>query len=206
MIIDAHYHFEPRMETEERLLAQMDKHHIDKIALIPTLCDPIHIPPAIERFADFARVLQMSRWGRGVGMFFYNTTINGKGEFSVLGKTYTIYPQPDNETTAGLIERHPNRVYGWITINPAEGDPKPLLEKYGDRPGWIGVKVHPFWHRYSVEMLDETARWCVAKNIPMLLHLGGKADSGNYRHLPEKHPKLKLIYAHAGEPFYRPLW
>jgi predicted TIM-barrel fold metal-dependent hydrolase len=45
MIIDAHYHLEDRVETLDELLAQMTQHGIDRVALIPTLVDPVHYLP-----------------------------------------------------------------------------------------------------------------------------------------------------------------
>lgn len=38
----------------------------------------------------------------------------------------------------------------------------------------------------------------------MLIHLSAELDS--YKYLPIKFPKLKLIYAHAGVPFWKKLW
>ena len=46
----------------------------------------------------------------------------------------------------------------------------------------------------------------VKKGLPLLIHLGGKKENGDFRHLPENHPKLKIIYAHAGVPHYQKLW
>ena len=43
MIIDAHYHLDPRLESMDRLLAQMREHRIDRVALIATVCDPLRI-------------------------------------------------------------------------------------------------------------------------------------------------------------------
>lgn len=38
------------------------------------------------------------------------------------------------------------------------------------------------------------------------MHLGGDRESGDYRYLPERHPNLKVLYAHAGVPFYQKAW
>ena len=40
----------------------------------------------------------------------------------------------------------------------------------------------------------------------MLVHLGGDMKRGDFRFLPDKHPKLKIIYAHAAVPWYRKAW
>lgn len=68
------------------------------------------------------------------------------------------------------------------------------------------MKAHPFWHRYAVRMLDDVAAYCTERNWPLLIHLGGDEERGDYRYLPERHPKLKILYAHAGVPFYQQVW
>ncbi len=70
----------------------------------------------------------------------------------------------------------------------------------------IGVKAHPFWHDYAIEKLDTAAAWCRDNGYPLLVHLGGKRDSGDFRRLPERYPGLKLLYAHAGIPYFKELW
>jgi predicted TIM-barrel fold metal-dependent hydrolase len=61
-------------------------------------------------------------------------------------------------------------------------------------------------HRYSVKMLDDVAALCAEKGLPILMHLGTTRERGDYRYLPDRHPRLKIIYAHAGLPFFRTLW
>ena len=73
-----------------------------------------------------------------------------------------------------------------------------------DKPNFIGVKAHPFMHQYSIKALDPIAAMCEAAGIPMIIHLSSERDS--YKYLPEHYPKLKLIYAHAGLPFWKKLW
>jgi len=38
------------------------------------------------------------------------------------------------------------------------------------------------------------------------MHLGGDRESGDYRYLPERHPRLKIVYAHAAVPYFREVW
>ena len=78
------------------------------------------------------------------------------------------------------------------------------VELYLNKPGFIGVKAHPFMHEYSIKALDPVAAMCESKGIPMIIHLSSEPDS--YKYLPENYPKLKLIYAHAGLPFWKKLW
>ena len=104
------------------------------------------------------------------------------------------------------MHAHPDRLYGWIAVNPRAADACQEVAKWAGQPGWIGVKAHPFWHRYPVALLDEVAAYCSEKGMPLLLHLGADEGQGDFRYPPERHPRLKIVYAHAGVPFYGKLW
>src|SRR6266852_2641377 len=100
MIVDAHYHLDPRLEPIDRLLAQMREHRIDRVALIATVCDPLRIGGSGRRFAQAMR-----------------------------------------RALAGAAPR-----------------------------------------------------------------LGAGAERGDFRRLPDRFPRLKVVYAHAGIHWYRALW
>ncbi|MCF8029177.1 MAG: hypothetical protein K9K81_12495 [Desulfobacteraceae bacterium] len=51
MIIDMHYHIDEPMEPMDRLIAQMDQHGIDRIALIAPMVDPFHVEGAAAKLA-----------------------------------------------------------------------------------------------------------------------------------------------------------
>ncbi len=205
MIIDMHYHLDERMESMDHLLDQMEKFQIDKIALIAQMVDPFHVEGVAEKLAHFVRSLLTGFWHR-LGLIAYESTVTKSGKFSILGKTYNIDKLPDNNTVKKAIKAHPDKFLGWIFINPTEENSIAAMEKHLKSAGWIGVKCHPFWHRYPVSRLDDAAAFCSEKGLPMLIHLGGKKDNGDFRHLPENHPNLKIIYAHAGVPHYQKLW
>lgn len=205
MIIDAHYHLEERMETLDKLLVQMKQHDIDRVALIPTMVEPIHLSRIAEFAGKMLPKLLISRW-RGLGFLLYNTTVTEDGRFSALGKMHDIYDKPNNESVSQVMKAYPDRFYGWIFVNPRVADPIHEIERWTGESGWIGVKTHPFWHRCAINLLDDTAAYCVEKGWPLLMHLGSTTERGDFRYLPDRHPKLKIIYAHAGIPFYRELW
>jgi len=205
MIVDAHYHLEERVETVDELLLQMEQYGIDRVALIPAMCDPVIVEGMAAKAGSIIPKALMSRW-RSLGLMLYKTTVTSKGQFSTLGATFPIYDTPDNRSVARTMEAYPNRFYGWIFVNPKVADPLIEIEKWAHQPGWIGVKAHPFVHRYAVRLLDDVAAYCIEKDWPLLIHLGGDEECGDYRCLPERHPKLKLLYAHAGLPFFRKVW
>lgn len=205
MIVDAHRHLEERMETVDQLLAAMGQSQVDRVALIATCCDPFYV----EGLANVASALLprlLTGPGKSFGFKFYNEMVTADGQFNVLGKLYEIYPVPDNEPVARALQAHPDRFYGWIFVNPSTADPLTELAKYVGPPGWIGVKAHPCMHRYPVSMLDDVAAFCREKSLPLLIHLGGQDDRGDFRFLPERHPGLKVLYAHAGIPYFQELW
>lgn len=205
MIIDSHYHLEERMETVDRLVEQMSRRRIDRTALIPTLVDVFHIGPFAEKMSGVMRNALRGKWHK-VGLIMYNTTVTRSGKFSLLGKMYNIYPIPDNQSVARAMEKHPDKFLGWIFVNPNAAEPISEINKYVGKPGWIGVKSHPFWNRHPVSMLDEAAAFCGEKGLPMLIHLGGTKERGDYKFLPDRHPKTNFIYAHAGVPHYNRMW
>jgi len=205
MIIDAHYHLEQRMEPVEALLDRMSRQGVERTALIPRMVEPIQVGRVAERASALLRSGLTGRWP-GLARRFYNRTVTTDGKFSLLGKTYGICAAPRNESVARVMEAHPGRFFGWVFVNPGAGDALAELAKWARQPGWIGVKTHPFWHRYPIALLDDVAAYASEEGLPLLMHLGGDRERGDYRHLPERHPQLKIVYAHAGMPFYGELW
>jgi len=206
MTIDCHMHYEPQMFPLDRMVASMESHGIEKTALISTMVEPFSLEGKAKKVAG-----DMMRAGllhaNPLGQVFYQSTLSGKGYFVLLGKKYRIYDRPDNASIADAIERYPDKFVGWIFINPVfDADSVAEIEKWSANPGMVGVKAHPFWHRYPVEKLDSAAAWCRDNGYPLLIHLGCRGGSGDYERLPEKFPGLKVLYAHAGIPYYRKLW
>ncbi len=205
MIVDAHYHLEERIETVDRLLDQMNRHGISRIALIPTMQDPFRLGGIADKVGGLMRRALIGRW-RSVGLLMYRMMVTTDGKFRIPNKTYLIYDAPDNESVARVMQAHPDKFCGWIFVNPRVADPIAEVEKRVGQPSWIGVKTHPFMHRYPVAMLDDVAAYCSGNGLPVLVHLGGDQERGDYRYLPDRHSNLKVLYAHAGIPFYRELW
>jgi predicted TIM-barrel fold metal-dependent hydrolase len=204
MIIDAHYHLEERMEPIGVLLDNMNRYGIDRVVLIPPLNTPFKIDWLTMKSTGPIQRMLNSRWQKP-GLIIYGTTVRG-GKYTIGVRRYPIYDNPDNGSVARAIQAHPDKFSGWIAVNPGVADPLAELEKRAREPGWIGVKTHPFMYRHPVAMLDDTAAYCVEKGWPILMHLGTDNVRGDYRYLPERHPKLKIIYAHAGIPFFKNLW
>src|SRR5262249_11621442 len=190
MIADAHYHLDPRLETVERLLAQMREHRIGRVALIAAVSDPLDIgKPGVA----FAKAMRRALQGAPrLGRILYCSTVRRSGRVSFLGKSSAIYPAPNNDAVEEVLTAYPDKFVGWIFLNPRAMAPVEEAERRFRHPGWIGVKAHPFWHRYPVASLDEVAALCQERDKPMLVHLGAGRKRGDFRHLPERFPRLKI--------------
>ena len=203
MIADAHYHLDPRLESIERLRAQMRAHGIGRVALIAPLSDPLHVGRAgVALMRAMRRAL--SGGAPWLGRILYRSTVRRSGHVAFLGPRAAIHSAPDNDAVERALDAHPGEFVGWLFVNPRGGAGVEEVERRFGKPAWIGVKAHPFWHRYPVAALDDVAALCQERQKPMLVHLG--AGAGDFRRLPERFPRLKLVYAHAGIPFYEELW
>ena len=117
-----------------------------------------------------------------------------------------IYPDPDNEPVFNLTRKHPDKFYGWIFVNPrGKKDPVQEIDRWKKSPGFIGIKAHPFWHRYPPAELIPAAEHAVRLKKPLLIHAGFD-DHGNFIDLVDRVPGLKLILAHAAFPCYSDSW
>jgi len=204
MIVDCHAHFDPGLLDVDRVLSKMDAAGVDRVVMIPAMNGPLPATP--ERLLSVMRRLSGSRAGRVVVEATHRALLTPEGDLRLSGKTVPIYSRPDNETVARLVASHPSRFLGWMFLNP-RNNPTVLdeLERWRATPGMIGVKLHPHWHDYRTEILGPVLRRAEELGLPVLIHLGFRRR-GDFRAICREHPRLKVISAHAGFPFYRDLW
>ncbi|MGE5417040.1 MAG: amidohydrolase family protein [Acidobacteriota bacterium] len=205
MIIDCHYHLDEQMMPMSHLLAEMDRNNIAKTALIARVCEPFYSP------ADFITTLK-ANVGRAclrnvppLGAAIYRSLMDNQGTFLPHGQPISIIQEPDNKPVVDAVARNPERFIGWIAVNPnLQTEAMQVIEDLSVLPGMIGVKVHWFFHRFAHDMLDQVAGYCQERSLPMLVHLPPDPDACFY--LPHKFPQLKVIYAHAGVPWFKKVW
>lgn len=204
MILDCHAHFDPRILSPERILAKMDAAGVDRIVMIPAMNDPLPTTP--ERLLSLMRKLSGHAAGRVLVEATHRALLTPEGDLKLDGKVIPIYSRPDNEGVARLVAAYPARFLGWIFLNP-RNNPRVLdeLERWRSVPGMIGVKLHPHWHDYRTEILDPVLRRAEELRLPVLIHLGFR-KRGDFRSMCERFPRLTVISAHAGFPFYKDLW
>jgi len=201
-VIDAHAHLEERMLDLPAMLAQLDARGIDQVVLIPTMMDPL--PETPEILLDVLRRLMMSRL-HPIGRRITELTLTRDGDLRLGRRIFKIYGRPDNETVARAIEAHPDRFRGWIFLNPTAGVGLDELERWRGTPGFVGVKLHPFWHRWRIEDALPIARRCEELGMPLLIHLGF-GERGAWKVLADACPGLRIVFAHAGIPHYVRMW
>ena len=204
MVVDSHAHFDPRILSPERVVAKMEAAGVDRIAMIPSMIDPL--PETPERLLAAMRRLSRSAAGRLVVEATHRALLTPEGDLRLAGRVVSIYARPDNEGVARLVAAHPARFLGWIFLNP-RNNPAVLdeLERWRSVPGMIGVKLHPHWHDYRTEILGPLLRRAEELRLPVLIHLGFRRR-GAYRAICRDFPRLRVIAAHAGFPFYDDLW
>lgn len=203
MIVDCHFHVDETMLTLEKMIEGMDKNGISKTALIPPMNETMFEVQStfqynLQRLFRFL-ILNVP----GIGLEIYDGLVKD-GFLKLYGDRYRIFDSPKNELVAAAIDKYPDRFLGWAAVNPTIPESVKEVESFLNKPGFIGVKAHPFMHQYSIKTLDSIAALCQSKNIPILIHLSSETDS--YKYLPQQYPDLKIIYAHAGLPFWKKLW
>ncbi len=205
MLIDCHVHFDPELVSADGMVQSMDRWGIDRAVLIGKLQpDVVHTPmleygAPILRRAIRSRVRPIRRLVRGL----YKSWSHGDGTVELGGHTYEVNSDPDNGVIQEALDTYPDRFWGWIFVNPLGQDrPVEVVEACLKRPGWIGVKTHPYWHAIPIRELEEVADLCAQRGLPLLVHLG-TTETGDYKLLPERFDKLRVIYAHAGVPYQR---
>ena len=203
MIIDCHAHFEPRMLPTPEILSRMDAHGVDRVLFIPAMNDPLHDTPELLLKAVRA-CLQFG--AAGLVERIHRHTIREPGWVRLGGDRFAIYPQPDNASVAKLVSEHPERFGWWVFLNPAH-DPNVLetLERWRSEPGVVGVKLHPHWHDWETERAMPLFARCEELGLPVLIHFGF-GSRGDFREICGRFPKLVVISAHAGFPFFQALW
>lgn len=192
------------MLADDALFRKMDERGVSKVVLIPAMNEPLGEPP--RTLLSVARALCRRSVTRPIVEAIHRSTLTREGNVMISGKEVLIDARPDNAGVAALCRARPDRVRGWIFLNP-RGNPRVLdeLEQWREVPGMIGVKLHPHWHDYRTEILGPVLARAEELGMPVLIHLGFGAR-GDYRAICERFPKLRVLSAHAGFPFFDDLW
>lgn len=214
MIIDCHAHLDARVLDVDRLAAKMDEHGIDRVVLMARITENVE-PEKSATLLAVQRQMMDSSLLRPVAALVSTTFYDADGALRPMWRPFTAERtgyvkamRPDNESVAAALELMPNRFWGWIFLNPKlDGDDAALyeLERWRHIRGMVGLKVHPYWHHYPLTALGPVAGRAEELGLPLIIHLGFGGE-GAYRWIINAFPRLKIIFAHAGMPFFRGLW
>ncbi len=205
MIIDNHCHLEEE-NPAEKMIQTMDACGIDKTVLLASACE--NFPSVPKALLWFARTLLQTPLSR-VAIAICEDAVNSvPGKIKVNGRYYDIFQYPDNQPVAEAIKKEPDRFIGFVFLNP-KNNPN-VTEQFEDgihRDKMQGVKVHTWFHNYDPsELLQDVGARCQELGLPILIHLGSRPDTSNIQGLINRFPKLNLILAHLGIPWFHRSW
>ncbi len=199
MVIDCHYHLEERLLPLDKMLARMDAAGVDRTALMAVVTEPI--PELSKTLVSLLQALLACKFSRRLGQKLIEK-FDAEGNVVILGRSYQTYQHPDNGPVFDLVRRQPDRFLGWAFVRPGGAvEPAAEMERWAGTRGFVGIKAHPYWHRYEPLQLLPVAQKLVPLGKPLLIH-AGFGPHGNFLPLLDKVPGLKLIIAHAGFPGY----
>jgi predicted TIM-barrel fold metal-dependent hydrolase len=188
MIIDAHAHLDLEEITGEDYIRLMNASGVNKVVLLASLNSLI--PPTPDWQISIMRFL-LSTPLQPLGKRIYESLIKGdclKGG----GKIIQIVQNPDNYSVSQVVSRYPERFMAFVVINPKLKNAMEVLEKGIEEQGMVGVKCHAWWHRVDISSeLLPIARRCEERGLPLLVHLGGGRQTGNFEVLLDNCPRVK---------------
>jgi hypothetical protein len=117
-----------------------------------------------------------------------------------------------NDLVAGYVGEHPERLVGFMSLDPSEPDPIAEMERAHHDLGMRGIKMSPIYQNFHPT--DPRAREIYARaeqlGLPILLHQGATFP----RRAPLKYalphlledvalefPELRIVIAHLGHPW-----
>ena len=119
----------------------------------------------------------------------------------------------DDEVTARLVARDPNKFIGFACIDPRMDNCMDLLVHAIEDLGLKGVKFGPIYNGVSLldPRLEPVYQYLVLNNLPLTMHMGttyGANAPVQYGRpldvdtIANRHPDLKMVMAHMGHPWY----
>ena len=211
MKIDCHAHFDPEMLSLDALIKKMDKNGIDKTILMSKMTSsPTYIKS--DFLMGIQRFLLFNKYLRPIAKALDKSFHKNKGEWNPWyrklmskGESYQILTNPDNQSVFEAVSKYPERLMGWIFLNPKNDNWEEELNKWKDNASAFGIKIHPFWHRFSMKEINKLGELAEKYNYPLMIHLGFDTVQ-NVSSFCNRFSRLKIIFSHAGFPLYEDIW
>ena len=108
----------------------------------------------------------------------------------------------ENDFLAGLVARHPDRLFGFGQVMPQDDDAVETVRRFADQ-GLVGLKLHPSMHGYHVAdhgLLDPVFEVCAELSLPILINALDDAFCAPFaiEEIAKDHPSVTTIIAHMG--------
>lgn len=107
-----------------------------------------------------------------------------------------------NNVVYNAIKKYPERLKGYVCINPLEEDSAFATFEEGIKNGCVGVKLNPMSHKFafSGEVLDVIAEECGKQNLPIYTHtlFNPGASTEKLGVFSQRHPETNFILGHMG--------
>jgi len=107
-----------------------------------------------------------------------------------------------NKRVLEAVKKYPNRLMGFVRINPLLEDAMETIEHYVKDYGFNGIKLHPMQDFY--QSLDPAAQEVLSKaaklRVPVMIHSGTDPWTmpGQIADLADMYPEVPVIMAHSG--------
>jgi len=120
-----------------------------------------------------------------------------------------------HKKTLEAIKQYPGRIFGYAIYDPNyPTDSLESAKEYLKMDGFIGIKIHPAMHEYSIdgEKYNQLWRYASDNGVPVLSHTWDANPLATYPYDPrqicaepkligrvtQRYPEVKIIIAHAG--------
>ena len=118
----------------------------------------------------------------------------------------------DDEYVASYVAAHPDRLIGFLSVDPTQNGWERELRDGHERLGLRGIKLLPMYAGFQPddERLDPLWSYAQKHRLPVLLHTGttfiaqAPLEHTLPRHLDRvatRFPEVKIIMAHLGHPY-----
>jgi len=124
---------------------------------------------------------------------------------TVVSATLAIGPDvlAGNADVAALVQAQPERFSGYAVFSPHQADSAENVAHYLQQPGFVGIKIHPDTHAYSVNGPLYRPAWELAQrfHVPVLTHTfvnSPVCDPLHFDAVATAYPDVSILLGHSG--------
>lgn len=120
----------------------------------------------------------------------------------IIGREKPITTPVPNDVVKSAIEKYPDKFYGFVCVNPHDGNKAIEILEKAINEGAVGLKLAPMVHQFSFSSntVLELANRCGELEIPFYTHVvySPAASTTKLGMLIRKFPKTNFILGHMG--------